>query len=1337
MSKILPTGEVTFSIADIQTRYYNSVAIGYESGKKLENYDNVFIGQKAGYYSTTTSNCIFIGNNAGRYENNVDGFNNIIFGDDNNSKIVNNIISFGHYNSTDDNCITIGRNVNNKGNNNLSYGLNNNLKGTNIINYGNYNNIITSEVFYQNFNNSNITSNNLINRITSNYNNIKYYLNDDKINNHSYNILINLRCISNNCNLNINLYNNDNLIANNNKTKDILNINDIITLEYGNNITNKIELDYTNLIINEVYIIDNNYNISNIYNIAYGCNINIIGFNNIGIGNNFTITGDNSIIIGNNYDNPIGNSIIIGNDNFKDSFANNAIVIGNNSSSNIIYDDKSSPIIIGNNINNSNFKFSLNIKDIICKNDKLLLFNSPTAVGYTFDEIDKINLNSFTNSSLLIKNGLKTDNVSIINSNNFSINILPNEQLTKNINYTLPILPDDINSVFLTTDIYGNLIWNEVGYIYTNNMSVDTIVVNNIIANNISGDGNNLTNINISDKNTNNLKEGNVNLYYTDVRACNLFANKISLITIDNIKEGTSNLYMNNNYIDESFFRFINKINSDYIKSGNSNYYLNSNIFTQFFNLSLRDITTDNIKEGSSNLYYTRERSLNDIETNLQSIILNNITSDSINEGNTNLYYHEDQIYNDFYSIINSINVDLFQEGNINKFYNETSASALISNIVSGLYLKNNDSFNQFLNSKTSDNIIEGVDNLYFTQNRFNESINNITTDNIIQGTSNLYFTPELFYSNIVSNITLDDIKQGTSNTYIINNTLDSDLYINGILYASNIIIRGSNLVDLYDSYFSNINSNNLLLTNYYLSSNININNSSNLKNINLNIYDNNKPILINKRGPPLCVIGSNVGMNNITPRYNLDVNGIVNSTYFRGEGSLISNINLKDKTTDNLNEGTSNLYLTYSNINNLLNYSNLYFNDIKMKGTLYTSSIVVNNSGNSGNSDAYSNLATSNSINFIGGSNTLYNLNLDLRNNNGLTINHTAPPFIIVGNNVGVNNMTPQYNLHVKGYTCSDYFVGNGSYLTNVNIESLNIGGLTNNQGNINFIVSNCFSNNLKIIGDLTVTKNIILNGSLIPNATNIYDIGTSSSKWRNMYIYNSINLGNLLLKTDINNYLSILEQSTNIFSGLKTSTINIYNSSLNYTTLQVKDDGSLLCYYNGNVNNKAISYNDLSNQLIFIKPLVKNNTNNNITLDIDENKLLIDNDKLTLKLTKKIFNFTLIQNSQYPNLWYYSLPISTYSSFVTIDTIQYNIFNIKSWTANNNIFDSFVWINRRNNNKRLINKSAITPDSINLNNNIFKSQGWQTDDNDCNNLVWFSSYPDTIYNILEDIIS
>jgi hypothetical protein len=86
-------------------------------------------------------------------------------------------------------------------------------------------------------------------------------------------------------------------------------------------------------------------------------------------------------------------------------------------------------------------------------------------------------------------------------------------------------------------------------------------------------------------------------------------------------------------------------------------------------------------------------------------------------------------------------------------------------------------------------------------------------------------------------------------------------------------------------------------------------------------------------------------------------------------------------------------------------------------------------------------------------------------------------------------------------------------------------------------------------------------------------------------------------------------------------------------------------------------------------------------------------------------------------------------------IDNQQYYMFNIKSWNLNNNVFDSFVWIN--NNNKRVISKSASTPDSINLNNTIFKSQGWQIDDNDCNNLIWFSPYPDTIYNILEDIIS
>ena len=1360
MNKISALGGTYNSLQDIKTRLYNSIRIGINAGQNLMNNDNIFIGENAGYYSVTTSNSIFLGNNAGNYTSFNDGYNNIIIGEDSNVKSVNNIISFGYNNSTDNNCISVGRNIKNRGLNNISIGFNNNIKGNNIINYGNDNNIITSKVFYHNLSNSNIITNDIVYAVEINNTDkyIKYNINNNNINIYTINVYV--TPINNSCNINIDLYNDSSIINNNplNQNLDINSINLISIHCFPFLNANIINISYDNLIINEVYLIDEKYKYnSNYYNISSGSNINIIGLNNIAIGNNLNIVGNDSIILGNdNGDSPILQSIIIGSNNFKNSFANNAIVIGNNNINNNIFDINTSPIIIGNNINDTNF--TLNISNIICKNNDVLLLNSPVAIGYTLDEINNINLNNYDDPSLILKNGINTSKISIINRNNFSINITTDNNLDKNINYVLPIIPNNIDKVYLSTDALGNLSWNEVGTINANNLTTDILTANNINANIISGDGSKITNINISDKTTDNLIEGNNNLYFTSARVNNVFDTKIATINSDFIKQGEKNLYYNYENVSDLFKKFLTTITSDNIKTGSSNFYLNDEIFQNFFNNNILTKSTDNIKEGSVNLYYTEERCVNDINANISNIIINNINSDFVAEGTNNLYYKYDQIYNDFYKIISKINTDIFIEGKINKFYNVNDSSILISNLINNITTDNipqgnknlyfNDiTFNNRINQLTTDNIIEGSENLFFTKNRFLNTLNTlITSDNIKQGSSNLYFTEELFYSNIISNITLDNISQGTSNKFIINNTIDSDLFVNGIVYASNIIIRGSNLIDLYNNYTNNINSNNLYLTNYYTTSDINVvNNSSNFF-INLNIYNNAPAITINRRGPPLCVVGSNVGMNNLTPKFNLDVYGITNSSYFRGDGSLLNNVNLSDQTSDNIISGYNNLYLTSNNLATMVNSNNFYFNDIRMKGSLYTNNIVLGGANSSDNNN------NNTGISFGGLSNTL-NVNVDLTNNNNIKINHSAPPFIIVGNNVGINNLTPKYNLDISGYTHSDYFIGDGSKLTNINLGALNILNTTGvTENSLGFIINNTYSNILNITDDLKVNGNIYTNGLLIPSKTNTYDIGLPSSKWNNLYLNGSINLnGNLNFNFNNTNYS--IQNKNNIFSivdinnstsykPLGVSSINLYYSPSKYTTLSVNSDGSLSCTYNNNQNNKAITYNDLRNKVTYSYPLnvTYNTVNNrsNINLNLDPAKLQIDsNNNLTLALTKKISTFTLTQSPQYPNLYYYQFPITTNATPVNINDVNYYMFNIKSWNLNNNIFDTFVWVNTQNNKKKVITRSADAPNSISLGNSIFKSEGWQTDDNDCNNLLWFSNFADTIYTILEDIIS
>jgi hypothetical protein len=349
--------------------------------------------------------------------------------------------------------------------------------------------------------------------------NLSFYKNSILLKKYNYN--------NSTINLSLNIYNKITNIINDISLKDTNNIR----IEYylssntinNNNLNNYLtELYFRNFLI----IYDNNSINDSDTSLAIGNDINITGINNIAIGSNITIVGENSLIIGNeNSKNPINESIIIGKKNFVNNYVNKSIIIGSNNSSSLI---NSNQIIIGNNIDN---KYLLNIDNVICKDEEKLflgLGSTPIAIGY--DSNDNIDIND--NSSLYIKNGINASSYNFTNNNNYNITFKANENLTSNITYTLPDLPSNFSRLMLTTDINGIMKWSE-----TNTFDIDTnLILNNIITKSltvnsyISGDGRKITNINISDKTTDDLIEGTSNLYYTSDRTSKIILSNINII---------------------------------------------------------------------------------------------------------------------------------------------------------------------------------------------------------------------------------------------------------------------------------------------------------------------------------------------------------------------------------------------------------------------------------------------------------------------------------------------------------------------------------------------------------------------------------------------------------------------------------------------------------------------------------------------------------------------------------------------------------------------------------------------------------------------------------------
>ena len=156
-------------------------------------------------------------------------------------------------------------------------------------------------------------------------------------------------------------------------------------------------------------------------------------------------------------------------------------------------------------------------------------------------------------------------------------------------------------------------------------------------------------------------------------------------------------------------------------------------------------------------------------------------------------------------SKLNNISTDEVVEGGTNKYYTDVR----VDNVIG---------------SKTTDDIDEGTTNKYFTDARVDTIISAKTTDDIDEGTTNKYFT-DARVDTIISDKTTDDIDEGTTNMYFTDARVDTIIEpINNVIFGS--INRDANgdiifientpyvkwntgIVDKIDGYYKKIVSNN------------------------------------------------------------------------------------------------------------------------------------------------------------------------------------------------------------------------------------------------------------------------------------------------------------------------------------------------------------------------------------------------------------------------------------------------------------------------------------------------------------------------------------------------
>ena len=153
---------------------------------------------------------------------------------------------------------------------------------------------------------------------------------------------------------------------------------------------------------------------------------------------------------------------------------------------------------------------------------------------------------------------------------------------------------------------------------------------------------------------TDNLSEGDSNLYYTSTRADSAFDVRFLTKTTDSLAEG-DNLYYTTARADSAFdIRFLTKT-TDSLAEGDNLYYTTARADSAF-DVRFLTKTTDSLGEGDTNLYYTTARFDSDF----------NVAMDASGLAGNGLVYHADS---------NTISLDSTYNGVFNSLINTTGAT--------------------------------------------------------------------------------------------------------------------------------------------------------------------------------------------------------------------------------------------------------------------------------------------------------------------------------------------------------------------------------------------------------------------------------------------------------------------------------------------------------------------------------------------------------------------------------------------------------------------------------------------------------------------------------------
>jgi hypothetical protein len=397
------------------------------------------------------------------------------------------------------------------------------------------------------------------------------------------------------------------------------------------------------------------------------------------------------------------------------------------------------------------------------------------------------------------------------------------------------------------------------------NYSVISTGPTGAILSSFSSNGELISSLNIGQGTTSMLPEGS-NLYFTQERANDFIYNSL---TLDKLPQGTSNKFIFNNVYNDNLF-----VTGKLMVTG---------LEIADLEIILDQQGTCNIGNFHQYIAHVTSNLIFPIVTETSNIIVNEVHDITTQSSNI---------------IVSEVHVLVDNVSNLVNLAQQFTAQ-----------------LEGFINNELSTTLIEEGVNLYYTPERVGtivDSSNTQTSNYIYTIQQNLHYTSNQI-NNRITNLSADMIEDGASHRFIINNNYDDDMFVHGTLSASNLNIIGTTTTINTASYTTEnlqimsaaVDGPALLISQT----------GDGTNNVLTAEYNDSELMVIKSSG--------NVGIGVSDPTTKLQVDGTVTASFFAGDGSTLTNVNLNDRTTTLLAEG-ENLYYTPHRVGVIVSSSNI-----------------------------------------------------------------------------------------------------------------------------------------------------------------------------------------------------------------------------------------------------------------------------------------------------------------------------------------------------------------------------------------------------------------------------